>query len=181
MRRNKRKKSLLQDRLTWKRLLVTLVASVLLGMLYSLIFHFSAQDGGESGSLSGMISEKCVECADWLSGSGWNEAEKAEMTEELEYPLRKLAHFSEYACMGILVYMLLSQWVAQGRLLYLLTVLWVFLSASGDEFHQYFVPGRCASFTDVLIDTGGGIFGMLFCAAVCALYRKHRLKKTLPN
>ena len=104
MRRNKRKKSLLQDRLTWKRLLVTLVASVLLGMLYSLIFHFSAQDGGESGSLSGMISEKCVECADWLSGSGWNEAEKAEMTEELEYPLRKLAHFSEYACMGILVY-----------------------------------------------------------------------------
>ena len=59
--------------------MVTLVASVLLGMLYSLIFHFSAQDGGESGSLSGMISEKCVECADWLSGSGWNEAEKAEL------------------------------------------------------------------------------------------------------
>lgn len=160
-----------------RRVLVTLAEAVLLGALYSLIFRFSAQDGGESGSLSGMISEKCVEFANWLSGSGWNAAREAELAEWLEYPLRKLAHFSEYACMGVLVYTLWSQWMVRRKQLCILTVIWVFLSASGDEIHQYFVPGRCARFTDVLIDTGGGVFGMLFCLAVCALYRKRKEKK----
>lgn len=160
-----------------RRGLVTLAAAVLLGALYSLIFRFSAQDGGESGSLSRMISEKCVEFANWLSGSGWNAAREAELAEWLEYPLRKLAHFSEYACMGILVYTLWSQWIARRKPLCALTVVWVFLSASGDEFHQYFVPGRCASFTDVLLDTCGGASGMLFSLAVCALYRKLKARK----
>lgn len=45
----------------------------------------------------------------------------------------------------------------------MLTAAWVFLSAAGDELHQYFVPGRYASFLDVLLDTWGGVCGMLFC------------------
>lgn len=172
MKNKKQKKCLAVDRLLRRRLLVTFAAAVLLGILYSLIFCFSAQDSGESGSLSRMISEKCVGFLNWLSGSRWNEAKEAEMAGWLEYPLRKLAHFSEYACMGVLVYTLWSQWITQGRRLYVLTAVWVFLSAAGDEFHQYFVPGRCASFADVLLDTGGGAFGMLFCMAVCRCCRK---------
>lgn len=160
-----------------RRLLVTLVTAALLGMLYSLIFRFSAQDSGESGSLSRKVSEKCVEMANVLSGSGWSQEEAARKAEWLEHPLRKAAHFSEYACMGALVYILWSQWLAQGRRLYLLTALWVFLSASGDEFHQYFVPGRYASFADVLLDTCGGVCGMLFCMLVYRLYRKRKMKK----
>lgn len=172
MKNKKQEKCLAVDRLLRRRLYVTLAAAVLLGILYSLIFRFSAQDSGESGSLSRMISEKCVGFLNWLSGFRWNEAKEAEMAGWLEYPLRKLAHFSEYACMGVLVYTLWSQWITQGRRLYVLTVVWVFLSAAGDEFHQYFVPGRCASFADVLLDTGGGAFGMLFCMAVCWCCRK---------
>lgn len=160
-----------------RRLLVTLVSVILLGMLYSLIFCFSAQDGGESGSLSRMISEKCAEFANWLSGSHWNEVKEAEIAERLEYPLRKMAHFSEYACMGGLVYMLWSQWMAAGRRFYSLIVTWVFLSAAGDEFHQYFVPGRCASIADVLLDTSGGVFGILFCIVIGRLYRKRKAKR----
>lgn len=179
MKNNKQGKRLVGDRLMRRRLLVTLVAAVLLGVLYSLIFRFSAQDSGESGSLSRMISEKCVEFLNWLSGSHWDEAREAETAGWLEHPLRKLAHFSEYACMGILVYTLWSQWIARGKRLYVLTVVWVFLSAAGDEFHQYFVPGRCASFADVLLDTGGGAFGMLFCMAVCWCCRKRRIKKKI--
>lgn len=173
MKNKGQEKSLFRDRLMLRRLLVTFASAVLLGALYSLIFRFSAQEGGESGSLSRMISEKCVGFLNWVSGSCWNEAREAEMAGWLEYPLRKLAHFSEYACMGVLVYTLWSQWMSRGKRLYILTVAWVFLSAAGDEFHQYFVPGRCASFADVLLDTGGGAFGMLFCMAICRLFRKH--------
>lgn len=159
------------------RIAVTCIASLLLGILYCLIFSFSAQNSEESGSLSRLISEKCVGFWGALSGADWSGARIAELAEYFEHPVRKLAHFAEYACMGVLVYSLWSQWLRRGRALYLLTVGWVFLSAALDEFHQYFVPGRYASFADVLLDTSGGAFGMLFCLCIGALYQKHRRKK----
>ena len=92
MKNKKQEKCLTDGRLMRRRLLVTLAAAVLLGVLYGLIFRFSAQDSGESGSLSRMISEKCVGFLNWLSGSRWNEAKEAELAGWFEYPLRKLAH-----------------------------------------------------------------------------------------
>ena len=160
-----------------RRWLVSSVAAILLLSLYGIIFQFSAQDAEQSGSLSQLVSEKFVGIINALSGGSWSEAVMADMAEYFEHPIRKLAHFSEYACMGILVYVLWSQWMKQGRVLYLLTVVWVFLSAACDEFHQYFVPGRYASVADVLLDTSGGAFGMLFCICAAALYRKQQMRK----
>jgi VanZ family protein len=40
-------------------------------------------------------------------------------------------------------------------------LLFVFLYASSDEFHQSFVPGRGPAFSDVLIDTAGGLTGII--------------------
>ncbi|MFZ2371781.1 MAG: VanZ family protein, partial [Trichococcus flocculiformis] len=40
-------------------------------------------------------------------------------------------------------------------------LLFVFLYASSDEFHQSFIPGRGPAFTDVLIDTAGGLTGII--------------------
>ena len=86
-----------------RKIVVTGIAAVLLGALYYTIFQFSAQDSGVSGSLSRRISEGCVEFINSVAGLGWNDAALAGMAEYFEHPLRKLAHFSEYACMGILV------------------------------------------------------------------------------
>lgn len=155
-----------------RRWLVSSVAAILLLWLYSVIFQFSAQDAEQSGSLSQYVSEQFVGIINHLSGRPWDEAALAGMAEYFEHPIRKLAHFSEYACMGVLVYTLWSQWMKRGRMLYLLTVVWVFLSAASDEFHQYFVPGRYASIADVMLDTSGGVFGMLFCICAAALCRK---------
>lgn len=172
----------------WRKIAVTAVAAALLLLLYSMIFRFSAQDAGESGSLSQFFSEKCVDILNSLSGARWSQVRRTELAAYFEHPLRKLAHFSEYACMGILVYTLWSQWMRRGRGLYFLTIIWVFLSAACDEFHQYFVPGRYASVADVLLDTCGGAFGMLLSICIAALYRKvsgrrHRAgsRKRLPR
>ncbi len=43
-----------------KKIGITVLAAVLLLVLYVLIFGFSAQDGEQSGSISQIISEKCV-------------------------------------------------------------------------------------------------------------------------
>lgn len=160
----------MKEKCTYKNFTVTAVLAVMLGLLYCVIFGFSGQDAEQSGSLSRLVSGKCVALVNSLAGEPWNPDDMDRMTEAFEHPLRKLAHFGEYACMGILVYALLCQWVADRRIRCLLTAGWVFLSAAGDELHQYFVPGRYASFLDVLLDTGGGVCGMLFCilaARVC--------------
>lgn len=156
---------------------MTAASAALLLALYGIIFRFSAQDGEASGSLSQFFSEKCVGILNSLSGAGWSDVKRIELAAYFEHPIRKLAHFSEYACMGILVYMLWSQWMKRGKRLYLLTVIWVFLSAACDEFHQYFVPGRYASLADVLLDTCGGAFGMLFCICVSGLQRRFWQKR----
>ncbi len=90
-----------------------------------------------------------------------------------EHPLRKLAHFSEYACMGILIFSIVYQWV-MGKKKYLIATLWVFLSAAVDEWHQSFVPGRYASIKDVLLDTCGGICGIVLLTLIIKGRKKSR-------
>lgn len=51
-----------------KKIAVSVVAAILLVLLYLLIFAFSGQDGEKSGSLSSMISEKCAELLNAISG-----------------------------------------------------------------------------------------------------------------
>ena len=48
--------------------------------------------------------------------------------------------------------------------------------AASDEFHQLFVPGRAGRVTDVLIDSGGVIFG-LFVVFVVSWMKNLKLKR----
>jgi VanZ family protein len=125
-----------------------------------LIFGFSQQDGETSGNLSHYLSETCVELVNTVTGQHWTQEMREGLTAYWEHPIRKLAHFGEYAIMGFLVYNLLSSLLPTSRKKIPLTVLWVFLSASADEFHQFFIPDRTASVADVLLDTCGGVFGL---------------------
>lgn len=143
-------------------------AAILLLALYLVIFGFSAQNGEQSGSVSMQLSEKCVEILNTISGKHW---ENTAMF--FEHPLRKLAHFSEYACMGILIFSIVYQWV-MGKKKYLIATLWVFLSAAVDEWHQSFVPGRYASIKDVLLDTCGGICGIVLLTLIIKGRKKSR-------
>lgn len=171
----------MKEKYSFKRIFITAVTAILLGLLYFMIFGFSAQDAEESGQLSKFVSGKCAEFLNSITGGRWDNAALTGIAEMMESPLRKLAHFGEYACMGMLVYILLSQWVKQGRKRYFSAAGWLFLSAAGDEIHQYFVPGRYASVWDVLLDTCGGICGMLFCILLACLFmhgRHHRKRQS---
>lgn len=146
-----------------KKIMLSCAAAFLLLALYCVIFSFSAQDGEESGSISIVVSKKCVETFNVVAKKNWTDSMVEKLAESFEHPVRKLAHFSEYAVMGILVYGLWAGWIHSRRKLCLLAGLWVVVSACADEFHQYFIPGRCGSPADVLLDTCGGLFGVLVC------------------
>lgn len=156
----------------------TVLAAGLLFLLYLIIFEFSGQDGEESGSLSLFISEKCAEFVNAIGNKHWTEQMLQSMAVYFEHPIRKLAHFSEYACMGVLVHSMWRPWIDRNKRLYLLTVCWVFVSAAVDEFHQSFVPGRYCSFADVLLDTCGGIFGIFICIWFCKIVTAVKRKKS---
>lgn len=92
--------------------------------------------------------------------------------------VRKTAHFTEYAILGLLFYLNLrhhsnkkqslkhhsSQ--KQSPKLFALAILFSALYACTDEFHQLFVPGRTGQPFDVLVDTLGATFGCLVVLAV---------------
>lgn len=149
-----------------------MISAILLVSLYVIIFGFSSQDGEESGSLSKEISTICVEVIETISGQDWSQSMTQSLAEYFEHPIRKLAHFTEYALMGLLVWTILEQWMTKRRLKWGLAVSWVFISAAFDEFHQTFVPGRYGSPIDVLIDTFGGIFGMLICSIIIKIGKR---------
>lgn len=72
--------------------------------------------------------------------------------------LRKLAHFTEFACLGALFAWLFGMLRKQA----IFALLCGFAAASIDETIQRFVPGRGPSFWDVLIDTSGVLTGIIF-------------------
>lgn len=160
-----------------KKAAVSILAAAVLSILYAIIFSFSNQDGETSGSLSHFVSEKCVEMINAFSGGQWTGAFMEEMAAYFENPIRKLAHFGEYACMGILVYTMLRPWLRRGRRLYFITALWVFVSAAADEIHQLFIPGRCGCFADVCLDTLGAVFGMFVCVLLEKIISRRRIKR----
>ena len=162
-----------------RKIAVTVPAAILLLALYMVIFDFSAQDAEQSGSLSMMISERAVEFLNSFTGGGWSQAFKENLALYFEHPIRKLAHFGEYALVGILTYLVWCPWVQRRKKLYLLVVVWAFVSGACDEFHQLFVPGRFCSLADVCLDTCGGAFGLLICLSVRRIRRFRKQKSQL--
>lgn len=144
-----------------KKKIYTVVSLVMLVILYAAMFGFSAQTGEESGGLSHLVSKRLVELADFFSTKDWTEPEIYSRADMIELFVRKTAHFSEYALLGYLEYGLAVLWFKPGGKRIFLPAVVVLLSGALDEFHQLFVPGRYASFWDILIDTAGGLTGML--------------------
>lgn len=155
------------------KMIKTMPAAILLLALYFIIFNFSTQTGEESASVSREISVFCVELMESISGRNWNQEFSAKMVEYFEHPIRKLAHFSEYAIMGMLVWYILNQWVQNRVVGWKLALLWIFVSACADEIYQLFVPDRYGSFADVILDTSGGMFGIFLCSLFLKLIHKN--------
>ncbi len=125
-------------------------------LVMGIIFFFSADTAAASDAKSSLF-------VDWLYpfvSMGMSE-------NHFSFLIRKAAHFSIYALLGLCVYngcvhdermRTRAFWIAVGI---------CFLYAAGDEMHQLFSNGRSAQISDVLLDTCGALFG----AALAKLWR----------
>lgn len=91
---------------------------------------------------------------------------KAEAFESLQFIVRKAAHFTEYAILGILWSLVLSTYPklkgSRGLIAFAASGIWAIL----DEFHQSFVAGRTPAIIDVCIDSAGALAAILLSGAV---------------
>ena len=140
------------------------------------IFMFSAEPDTESSELSGSVSYRIVSVVNTITASHWDEKELLDKAELIDYPVRKCAHIRKYTILTILGFMTFS--FLHGRRRFVIPITMTFLYACTDEIHQLFVPGRAGRFTDVLIDTTGGIIMLLFIALVTHVARKRHTAGT---
>lgn len=143
-----------------KRIILTIGIGILLSLLYIVIFSFSAQDADASTDVSMEVTEKGIDMITGVTGHRFQALFGSETVEWMEPVVRKLAHFTEYAVMGMLVCLGLGLWYERNSCRFWINIGWVSVSAAFDELHQLFVSGRYASVWDVLLDTAGGVFGI---------------------
>ena len=137
-----------------------------LAMMY-VIYGFSAQDGITSGNLSYKVSEIIVETANESFDLHWSAQEEAQYIQRINYPVRKLAHMTEYCLLAIAISFPLYVYGVRGVWLILLAGAICVGFASFDEYHQSFVSDRGPSVRDVGIDSIGVTVGILLVQAFC--------------
>lgn len=150
-------------------------ALVLLIVWACLIFHFSTQSSDASTNTSGGVVEKMV-VAFYPEYDSLDATVKRVVLSILMAPVRKTAHFGEFAVLGALFFVFYSTFegVIKKHII-LISVLSGLLYAISDEIHQYFVPGRSCRALDVCIDLTGVLSAVFICYLINWIWRRIKI------
>lgn len=161
-----------------KAKLPLIISAAAVVAMCAFVFYMSALPADDSSALSTGVIWHIVGFVvpgyDQLSA-----AEQLQWQEALQNPVRKTAHFLEYAVLGALMLNLVRQIgkvrinrpASEGTrsraalLAWALTVAY----AASDELHQLFVPGRAGRLSDIGIDAGGALLGIALLLFVLRL------------
>ena len=144
------------------------VKAILLFLWMGVIFFMSSQPQIESELTSNLVAELIFRICAFLSGG--SQMDLSVFLERYLQPIRKLAHFSEFLILGMLVFSNLKEYMKKHLIIYAL--LFSSLYAVSDEFHQLFTEGRYCSFRDMLIDVSGALTGILLSHLIARSCRK---------
>ena len=140
----------------WVRMFTTFFTIAVMIM----IFAFSTEEAEQSNQTSGMISERIVKmiCPGYENMS---EAEQRACFNEVQHYVRKTAHFTEYAVLGLLLRICLESWMGERKKNIQHSWAGATVYAVTDELHQLLTDGRSGQWQDVLIDSSGALAGVL--------------------
>ena len=131
-----------------------------------MIFRFSAQPASESEQVSGGVAYRIVETWSHLTGTEYTQSEMEAYADRIDYPVRKLAHMTEYGILCLLACAFVHGYSGNWKVCGISAVAVAALYAATDEIHQLFVPGRAGRFSDVCIDTLGAVIWLLLLIAL---------------
>ncbi|CAH2215055.1 VanZ family protein [Tepidibacter aestuarii] len=116
-----------------------------------LIFYFSNQPA----SISDAQSDMTIGVINYITSTDIIEI------NNIDYIVRKTAHFSLYFILSILMTLSIESIVHNKNNSYKLGAIISVVYSMSDEFHQMFTPGRGAQIKDVGIDSLGIVCGIL--------------------
>ena len=143
----------------------------------SVIFSFSAKKAVESEGMSHSVGKEIGRLI-VPQFTSWSEDKQEQFAEKIDFPVRKCAHASEYAVLGVLMLGTAYSFAEdQGKKNRLLCWCAGTAYAATDEFHQLFVPGRSCQFRDVCIDSAGILTGIVLFSLIKHQIAKYNEKK----
>ena len=126
---------------------------------------FSSSNGSSSGNNSKNVILKVITFTDKvcvkikIKDNLYTISQREKIADKLNFPLRKVMHFSEYLILCLLWINILSLINLKHK--YLVSFIICVFYACTDEAHQLFVDGRAGRVFDVFIDTSGVFVGVL--------------------
>ena len=122
------------------------------------IYYFSNMNGDASSNASNGTVYFIINFIDNLFNLN---IDVENVTEILNGPIRKLAHFTVYFILSIFILIALSNHKIKLSKKIIITTLICFIYACTDEIHQLMVADRSGKLLDVLIDTSGCLLNMI--------------------
>jgi VanZ family protein len=100
----------------------------------------------------------------------WTQEEQEAYVARMNYPIRKAAHMTEYAILGMLLTAVAVTVCGRPRSwIWLIPWLAGTAYAATDEIHQLFVAGREGKYTDICIDSVGVMAGVLMLYVILSI------------
>lgn len=138
------------------------------------IFFMSCEKADESNDTSGGVCNYIATI--FIDDYGeMSEFQKEGIIEDMQFFVRKTAHFTAYAVLGGLIALALRRLNFKKR--FVISLAGSFIYACSDEIHQLFVAGRSGQIRDVLIDSCGAITGILLVCLVLYIVNKSKSAK----
>ena len=144
--------------------------------IFVTIFGFSNQNSETSSGLSQKVTNFVVEFVPSIKNMPEKQKEQAEY--RIEKIIRKIAHYSIYTLVGILLMSLMITYKLKELDRIAVSLIIGVIYASTDEIHQVFVPGRGPLITDVILDSMGVLTGIFIVMLVLKIHGKCRHKYT---
>lgn len=157
---------------TWAKILTTFLTVLVM----ALIFVSSAQNADESNMTSAFFSNLLVRFFRPEYDS-LPPAEQQAVFDTIQAVVRKTAHFSAFALLGVCLRLCLESWFGESRRLWLWSLLGCVLYAVSDELHQLISNGRSCEIRDMLIDSAGALAGIVLAGLILCSVRYLRLRK----
>lgn len=136
-------------------MLLKILFTILVVIWCAVIFIFSNMPGNVSNGRSSKVIKKTL-------NNITHKTLKDNKLDILNRVLRKCMHATVFCVLGILIILCLNAFGINGLKLPIISIIFAFIYACSDEFHQLFIEGRNCKYTDVLIDTTGASIGVIF-------------------
>lgn len=158
-----------------KIVIILILAIAWMVCIYKLSGMNSNNSNGKSTDIISIFIEDTLEITNnyGITSSHPNEQKIEKASKLINAPMRKVIHATVYFVLAFFIMILMNIIFDHKKYFWsvLIALILCIIFAGTDEYHQTFVAGRTGQLLDVIIDTAGGVVGILFYSTYQIVYR----------